>query len=124
MTPCWVSEVPSGVGVCARRVVASSPSTGPSWEVTTVTAVTATYAVISAGYWPALVIGVVLILLLTLLTVIAAVRARRQRQEATSLARCRLLIAEAMVVRARVSGQIDAATYQQRMRELVSSGRS
>ena len=88
------------------------------------TTVTATYGVISAGYWPALVIGVVLVLLLTLLTVVAVVRARRRRQEATALARCRLLIVEAMVVRARVSGQIDAATYQERMKELVSSGRS
>ena len=85
------------------------------------TTVTATYAVISAGYWPALVIGVVLLLVLILSTVAAVVRARRRRQEATGLARCRLLIAEALVVRARVSGQIDAATYQQRMQDLVSN---
>jgi hypothetical protein len=92
------------------------------------TTTTAPYADIGAGYWPALLIGVVLLLLLILSTVVAVIRARRRRQEATAVARCRLLIAEAMVVRARVSGQIDAATYQQRMKDLVSdlvsSGRS
>ena len=38
--------------------------------------------------------------------------------------RCRGLIAEALIVRDRLSGQIDAATYQDRMKDLVSHDRS
>ena len=38
-------------------------------------------------------------------------------------ARCRELIAEAMIVRERLSGQIDAATYRSRMNDLVSGHR-
>ena len=65
----------------------------------------------------------VLLLILLVPKVAVVVRARRRRQEALALAHCRSLIMESLVVRARVSGQIDAATYQERMKDIVSSGR-
>ncbi|MCV7155785.1 hypothetical protein QYF68_02930 [Mycolicibacterium austroafricanum] len=73
--------------------------------------------------WLAVVIGAALLLVLLVAIVAAALRARRRRHDATAVARCWGLIAEALVVRQRVSGQIDAATYQARMNDLVAGGR-
>jgi hypothetical protein len=66
----------------------------------------------------------VLLLILLVAKIAVMLRARRRRQDALALAHCRSMIMETLVVRARVSGQIDAATYQQRMKDIVSSGRS
>lgn len=97
------------------------------------------------GHGPDLVIGAAL-LLVGIAELIVAVknavkRARRRRSSAvvhaaavqscgepthemsSPLVRCRGLIAEALIVRDRLSGQIDAATYQQRMKDLVSHDR-
>ncbi|AEV73380.1 hypothetical protein MycrhN_2808 [Mycolicibacterium rhodesiae NBB3] len=74
--------------------------------------------------WLAVVIGAVSLLILIVAIVAAALRARRRRHDATAVARCWGLVAEALVVRQRVSGQIDAATYQARMNDLVAGGRS
>lgn len=100
--------------------------------------VIAAYGQVTTGYWPAVIIGAMLLLAL-IATTIVAVRSRRHRRRAatppTSAApstavspedadvpheRCRVLIAEALIVRDRVSGRIDAATYQARMTDLVS----
>jgi hypothetical protein len=86
--------------------------------------VVAAFAEVSTGSWRALAIAAVLLLILVVSRVAVVVRARRRRQEAIAVAHCRLLILEALVARARVSGQIDAATYQERMKDLVLSGRS
>jgi len=101
---------------------------------------TARYGEVSTGYWAGIVIGGVLVVVLMWSTVTALVRVRRRRastatvavtnrpggttaEEARAHARCRLLIAEALVVRERVSGRIDAATYQARMKDLASGAR-
>jgi len=84
----------------------------------------AAYGEVTSGRWLAVVIGAVLLLILMVATVAAALRARRRRHDATPVTRCWGLIAEALVVRQRVSGQIDAATYQARMNDLVAGGRS
>ena len=65
----------------------------------------------------------VLLLILLVAEIAAVLRARRRHQEALALAHCRSMIMETLVVRARVSGRIDAATYQERMKDIVSSGR-
>lgn len=103
----------------------------------------ATYRDVSAGHWPDLAMGALLLLVWVVMTV-GSIRnwLRRQRRSPRPVAsanresnqpasesdvpyeRCRGLIAEALIVRDRVSGQIDAATYQQRMEDLVSKGRS
>ncbi|MFD8495805.1 hypothetical protein [Amycolatopsis sp. NPDC059657] len=101
-------------------------------------AVMAAYGQVTTGYWPAVVIGMVLLVILIATTSVTVRRARRRRR-ATSAApaappttatsdadapypRCRALIAEALIVRERVSGQIDAATYQARMKDVASGG--
>ncbi|MEU5260119.1 hypothetical protein [Amycolatopsis sp. NPDC021455] len=93
---------------------------------------TAAYGQVTTGYWPAVVIGVALLLVLVVTTIVAV---RRWHRAATSSApavpgdadvpreRCRVLIAEALIVRERVAGRIDAATYRTRMSDLVSRGR-
>lgn len=96
---------------------------------------------VTTGYWPAVMIGIVL-LVIAIVSLIGArrtavKRARRWRRDVKVAApveslpeadipyeRCRGLIAEALIVRDRVSGQIDAATYQARMKDLVSGRRS
>lgn len=106
----------------------------------------AAYGQVSTGKWIALVIGIVL-LVIAIADVIAEARAavrrvrRMRRGVAASAAaarpsgepwqeievpraRIRALIAEAIIVRERLSGQIDAATYQARMKDLVSGDRS
>ncbi|GAA4488524.1 hypothetical protein GCM10023094_48530 [Rhodococcus olei] len=98
---------------------------------------TAAYGQVTTGYWPVVVIGIVLLSLAA--TAIVTVRCARRRHDAATLSastapptavpstdvddpytRCRALIAETLIVRERVSGQIDAATYQARMNELAS----
>ena len=55
----------------------------------------------------------VLLLILLVAKIAVMLRARRRRQDALALAHCRSMIMETLVVRARVSGQIDAATDRQ-----------
>lgn len=86
---------------------------------------------VTSGYWAAVLMGMVL-----LLTFVATTTARARRSETApqpsdglsdllpsgmgaSLWRCQALIAEAVVVRQRLSGEIDAETYQIRMNELA-----
>ena len=105
-------------------------------------AVMAGYGQITAGYWPAVMIGAVLALIavvdLVVTTAAKIKRARRRRSSVAApmrnvglfeepsqqsddpLVRCRDLIAEAVVVRQRISGLIDATTYQARMRDLAA----
>jgi hypothetical protein len=98
---------------------------------------------VNAGHWSDLAIGALL------LPVWMVIRAgsignwlRRQRRSPQLVAsadpqsnqpasapgvlveRCGGLVAEALIVRDRVSGQIDTATYPERVNELVSKGRS
>jgi hypothetical protein len=97
-----------------------------------VSTVTAAYGQVSNGYWPAIAIGTVMVLIATADLIVAIGRARRRRRsvtqpaaatrrspESSPIVRCRRLIAEAMIVRQRVSGQIDAETYQARMTDLA-----
>jgi hypothetical protein len=92
---------------------------------------------ITSGYWAALVIGVLLLLTLVATTTARIMQVYRARRKATahqptdgfsdlvplgmgaSLWRCQALIAEAVIVRQRLSGVIDAETYQIRMNELA-----
>lgn len=100
---------------------------------------TSGYGQIAGGFWPALVIGGIELLIMIVYTIAGARRALRRRHESTiplsllarfkepsgeTLLQCWRLIAEAIIVRERVSGQIDAATYQTRMEDLVSGRRS
>ncbi|WP_276806845.1 hypothetical protein [Mycobacterium nebraskense] len=96
----------------------------------------------TSGHWVALLIGVVLLLTFVATTAAALMRVRRARQiEAAlpptnglsdllppgmgaSLWRCQALIAEAVVVRQRLSGEIDVETYQVRMTELARQASS
>lgn len=97
----------------------------------------AAYGQVSTGYWPALVIGTVLLGAGAAYLVAALRRALRRHQAAnaprvltrplpepwqeaaTPIQRCRGLIAEALIVRDRLSGQIDAYTYRDRMSGLA-----
>ena len=103
----------------------------------------AAYGDVSAGHWPDLAVGALLLLVWLVMTV-GCVRnwlcnrhrsprpvasANRQSSEPASESdvlyeRCKGLIAEALIVRDRVTGQIDAATYQERMESLVSKDQS
>ena len=103
----------------------------------------ATYRDVGAEHWPDLAIGALLLSVWAVMTV-GSIRnwlrrqrrsprpvasANRQSNEPASepdvpYARLKGLIAEALIVRDRVSGQIDAATYRERMEDLVSKGRS
>jgi hypothetical protein len=93
---------------------------------------------IISGYWAALLIGVLLLLLTFVVTSTSGImhvyRGRRNEtaQRPTdglsdlvplgmvaSLWRCQALITEAVIVRRRLSGEIDAETYQIRMNELA-----
>jgi hypothetical protein len=89
---------------------------------------------VTSGYWAAVMIGMVLLLTFVATTIARAYRARRnetapqpgdglfelvQSGMGASLWRCQALIAEAVVVRQRLSGEIDAETYQTRMNELA-----
>jgi hypothetical protein len=89
-----------------------------------VATVIAAHAEVSTAFWGVFAVGAVSLLILLVSRLAVVLRARRRRQEALALAHCRSLIMETLVVRARVSGQIDAATYQERMKDIVSSGRS
>ena len=95
----------------------------------------AAYGQITSGYWPAMLIGVVL--LLTFAATEAVMRSYRPRRKeaapeptvqlsdplpsdmSASLWRCRALIEEALIVRQRLSGKIDAETYQAHMNDLA-----
>jgi hypothetical protein len=83
----------------------------------------AAYADVTTGYWAGVAIGTVLVVILVGLTIGAAWRRHRRSRDA-SLAHCWGLITEAVIVRRRVSREIDAATYQEQMKDLVSNGRS
>lgn len=100
---------------------------------------TSGYAQVTGDYWPAVVIGGIELLIAILYTSTRVRRALRRHPDSSTprslirqidepsgemLLQCRRLIAEAIIVRERVSGQIDAATYQARMEDLVSGGRS
>ncbi|OJZ76221.1 hypothetical protein BRW65_02005 [Mycobacterium paraffinicum] len=92
---------------------------------------------IASGHWAAFLIGVALLLTLLATTAAGLMRVHRARRSATtsppterapdplpstmgaSLWRCQALIAEAVVARQRLSGQIDAETYRIRMNELA-----
>ena len=94
------------------------------------------------GHWAALLIGVVLLVIFVATTTAAIMRAYRARRDETalqstdaiselaplgvgaSLWRCQLLIAEAVVVRQRLFGEIDAETYQIRMNEIARQATS
>ena len=96
------------------------------------------YGQVTTGYWPAVLTGAVLLLTFIVSMTAAVMRRRRPHRKHTTVepavrpfgappsdvevpvGRCRGLIAEALIVRDRLSGQIDAETYQARMKDLVS----
>ena len=98
----------------------------------------AAYRDITTDAWAAIAIGAVGLVMMIAMTIAAVMRWRRSRHNLTWLSqapptcrqphhedgipywRCHDLIAEALIVRERVAGHIDAATYQARMSELVS----
>lgn len=95
------------------------------------------YGQVTTGYWPAASIGAVLLLTLILSTTRAVIRRRRSRYKDAAVEpavrpfgappsdvdvpveRCRGLITEALTIRERMAGQIDAQTYQARMKDLA-----
>lgn len=79
------------------------------------------YGVVVANQWPALV-GASVLVALAAAVLVGWLRARRRRKQA-ALARCWGLIAEGLVIRQRVSGEIDSATYQQQMNDLAAGRR-
>ena len=98
--------------------------------------VMAAYGQIISGYRSALLIGVVLLPLVATTIVAVSRRYRAPRQDTApqptaglsgpplsdmgaSLGRCRVLIEEALIVRQRLSEDIDAQTYQARMTDLA-----
>lgn len=99
---------------------------------------TTAYEDVTTDAWAAIVIGAVELVVLAMIGIATVMRWRRSRHDATALSqapptcrephhedgipywRCHDLIAEALIVRERVAGHIDAATYQARMSELVS----
>ena len=92
---------------------------------------------VTTGYWPAAFIGAVLLLTLIVTTTRAVIRRRWPRYKRVAvepavrplgappsngdvpLERCCGLIAEALIVRERMSGQIDAETYRAHMNDLA-----
>jgi hypothetical protein len=96
--------------------------------------VTAAYGQATSISWAALAIGGLVVVIL----MVTATVARRRHHHNTAkeravdsstqpsyppnhpVVRIRLLIEEAMIVRERLSGHIDAATYQERMHDLVT----
>ena len=101
----------------------------------------AAYGDVTTDAWAAIVIGAVELVVLAMMAIAAVMRWRRSSHNLTTLPqaaptcrephhedgipywRCHDLIAEALIVRERVAGHIDAATYQARMSELVSGAR-
>ena len=99
--------------------------------------VTLRYEQVTSGHWPAVVIGTVELLILIMYTTAAVQHEVRRRRDASTqllvlrrpdeLAgeagdpplRCWALIAEAIIVRERLSGEIDAETYRTRMNDLA-----
>jgi hypothetical protein len=96
--------------------------------------VTAGYAQVTSGDWPAVVIGAVGLLILIMYPTAAVRRELRRRRDTSTpvsvirrsdepsgeaLGRCWGLIAEALIVQQRLCGQIDAETYQARMNDLA-----
>ena len=102
-----------------------------------VSTVAGAYGQETTGYWPAAFIGAVLLLTLVVTTTRAVMRRRWPRYKPVAaepgvrplgappsnvdvpFERCRGLIAEALIVRERMSGQIDAETYRARMKDLA-----
>ena len=101
----------------------------------------AAYGDITTDAWAAIVIGAVVLVMLIAMTIAAVRRWRRSRHnlarrpqapptcrephhlDGLPFWRCHDLIAEALIVHERVTGHIDAATYQARMSGLVSGTR-
>lgn len=97
------------------------------------------YGQATTGYWPAALIGAVLLLTFIVSTTTTVVRRHRRHHRHAEPAvrsfdepsshrdvpveRCRGLIAEAFIVRERMSGQIDTGTYQARMTDLAQEAR-
>ena len=99
--------------------------------------VTSGYGQVTSGYWPAVVIGTVELLILIIYTTVAVRHEVRRRRDASTLLsvlrrpdelageagdpplRCWVLIAEAIIVRERLSGEIDAETYRMRMTDVA-----
>ena len=97
----------------------------------------AAYGQITSGYWSATLIGVLLLLAFIATTIVAVTRRYRAHRKDTApepaaglagpvpsdtsapLGRCWVLIAEAVIVDQRLSGEIDAETYQARMTDLA-----
>ena len=96
----------------------------------------AAYGQITSCYWPAMLIGVVLLLTFVTTTIAAVIRGYRLRgneaapEPTASLSpiavghECEPLALsevdrEALIVRQRLSGKIDAETYQARMNDLA-----
>lgn len=96
----------------------------------------------TGGHWVAVLIGAVLLFTVAATTIAGLMHAYWVRRIETalqpadelsdlllpgmgaSLWRCQTLIAEAIVVRQRLSGQIDVETYQVRMTELARQANS
>ncbi len=92
---------------------------------------------ITSGYWAAVLLGTVLLVTFVATTTARIAHAHRAHRDETalrpsdglsdllpsgmgaSLWRCQALIAEAVVVRQRLSGQIDGETYRIRMTVLA-----
>ncbi|WP_396928210.1 hypothetical protein [Mycolicibacterium sp.] len=88
-----------------------------------VSAVTMTDSLVVASPWLSAVIGGTVLAALIASALLLRVRAKHRRSEAAAVARCRGMVAEALVVRQRVAGKIDSDTYQQLMNDLAAGRR-
>jgi hypothetical protein len=95
------------------------------------------YGQVTSGYWPAVVIGTLELLILIMYATASVWHEVRRRRDASTLLsvlgrpdqlageagdpppRCWALIAEAIIVRERLSAEIDAETYRTRMNDLA-----
>ena len=95
------------------------------------------YRQVTTAYWPVVLTGAVLLLTFIVTTTAAVMRRRHPHRKHTTVEpavrpfgappsdtdvpveRCRGLIAEALIIRERMSGQIDAETYLARMKDLA-----
>lgn len=77
------------------------------------------YGQVASEYWPAAAIGALLVLALVAWTVVALLRIRRHRRHSAG----DQPVVEASVVRERLAGRIDTATYRSRMHDLASGRR-
>lgn len=132
-----VTLVPTPRGYKGGMVLARR-SIGRGIRASEVSTVTSGYGQVASGHWVAVAIGAAELLILVVIAATDVRRELRRRHTVGTLIaavpqsgdspdgaagpprRCWALIAEAVIAHERMSGHIDAATYQARMSALVT----